>query len=122
MARVVLDETETFMENLECLTADLQHACLSLQRIFDKAIASEAGLECRVHSNKVFPAVWERRFTRMCWDLLRETHHLIYVISRKGGKAKRMRPKLRLVMQYGNGARCAGASANHGSADISHSS
>ena len=85
IAQVVLDETKTFMENLECLTADLRYACLGLQSIFDEAIASEVGLEFRMRNpNTVFPQVWERRFTRMCWDLLRETHQLIYTISRKG--------------------------------------
>jgi hypothetical protein len=89
MARVVLDETETFMENLKCLTADLQYACLSPQSIFDEAIASEVGLECRMQNpNKVFPEVWERRFARMCRDLLRETHQLIYAISCKRRKGK----------------------------------
>jgi hypothetical protein len=88
-ARVVLDETETFMEKLEDLTANLQYACLGLQSIFDEAIASEAGLECRMQNpDKVFPEVWERRFTRMCRDLFRETHQLTYAISCKGRKGK----------------------------------
>jgi hypothetical protein len=89
MARVVLDETEMFMKGLECLTGDLQYACLSLQSIFDEAIASEVGLEFRMQNpNTVFPEVWECRFTWMCKDLLREARRLTYAISSKGRKGK----------------------------------
>ena len=123
MARIVLDETEAFMENLECLTADLQYACLSLQSIFDEAIASEVGLEFRMQNpNTVFPEVWERRFTQMCRDLLRETHQLIYAISRKGqmGKANAAEAAAGdLVQEQDQVCR---DTANHRSADISRSS
>jgi hypothetical protein len=123
MAQVVLDETETFMENLECLTADLQYACFSLQNIFDEAIASEAGLECRMQNpNMVFPNVRERRFTRMCWDLLRETHQLIYAISCKGRKGKANAAEAVPGDPIQERARCAETSSDHGSADILHSS
>ena len=92
MARVVLVEMETFMKSLEYLTDGLQYACLSLQSIFDKAIASEVGLEVRMQNpNTVFPKVWEQRFTRMCRDLLRETHRLTHAIRVRDGRARRMR-------------------------------
>jgi hypothetical protein len=89
MARVVLDETKTFMKSLECLTDGLQYACLRLQSIFDEAIASEGGLEPRMRNpNTMFPQAWELRFTGMCRDLLRETHRLTYAISGKRRKSK----------------------------------
>jgi hypothetical protein len=89
MARVVLDETKTFMKSLECLTDGLQYACLRLQSIFDEAIASEGGSEPRMRNpNTMFPEAWELRFTGKCRDLLRETHRLTYAISGKRRKSK----------------------------------
>ena len=89
VARIVLDETNTFMNNLGSLTGDLEFACRELQDAFDNAICSEGSLECTVFDSRtVFSEAWERRYTSTCWNLYRETQRLTYAIRRQGRKSK----------------------------------
>ena len=89
MARIVLDETNTFINNLGSLTGDLEFTCRELQDGFENAIFSEGRLGCTMfNSRTVFSEAWERRYTSTCWNLCRETQRLIYAIRRKGRKGK----------------------------------